>query len=155
MVNARTKIFIIAALVFALIASVAAEQKSKPVQDETPPVLKEVIGLSGTCWEDHVKQKGTYTGSVVRWLTVQTGKIQTYGFVSLSFSAARAIDEASHPTVYHMPDMISFEQIELDTDQPNWVVHGVSDRGENEQGFDSTCELTVVKRGTELPNPVP
>lgn len=54
--------------------------------------------------------------------------ILTYGFVSLMFSATRAIDEASHPAVYHMPDVISFDHVELDTDQSNWLLHGVSNR---------------------------
>lgn len=32
-------------------------------------------------------------------------------------------------------------------------MHGVSDRGENEQGFDATCQFDVTKRGKELNDP--
>jgi hypothetical protein len=130
--------------------------------DEKPKnhhVLQEVIDVQGTCWENHVGQRDSYAGHIVRWQTVETGKILTYGFVSMAFSAQRSIDEATHPTVYHMPSMVSFTDIDVDTNQPNWVLHGVSDRGEdsegNSQGYDSTCELDVVKRGKELPSDMP
>ena len=36
--------------------------------------------------------------------------------------------------------------------QPKWVLDGVSDCGENSQGYGSTCELEVVKRVKELPD---
>src|SRR5690242_2604530 len=32
-------------------------------------------------------------------------------------------------------------------------MHGVSDRCENEQGFDATCQFDVTKRGKELNDP--
>ena len=118
-------------------------------------VLKEVIDVQGTRWEDHVGQRDTFSGRIVGWQTVQNGVISTYGSVSTPFSAQRAIDEATHPTVYHTPSTISFTEITVDTDQPAWVLHGVSDRGEdsegNLQGYDSTCQLTVINRGKELP----
>jgi hypothetical protein len=123
--------------------------------DEDKPkyhyVLNEVIDVQGACWENHVGQRYNYAGQIVRWKTVETGTISTYGFVSTPFSAERAIDEATHPTVYHTPSMVSFTEIGIDTNQPKWVLGGVSDRGENSQGYDSTCELEVVKRGKELP----
>ena len=118
-------------------------------------VLKEVIDVKGTCWEDRVGQRDTFSGRIVRWQTVENGVISTYGSVSTPFFAQRAIDEATHPTVYHTPSLISFTEISVDTDQPAWVLHGVSDRGEdsegNLQGYDSTCQLTVINRGNELP----
>jgi hypothetical protein len=64
------------------------------------------------------------------------------------------LDEVNHPTVYHTPRQLSFLEIDIDTDQPKWTLHGVSDRGEIPenaiQGYNSTCELEVVKRGTEI-----
>jgi hypothetical protein len=125
---------------------VAGCDDGKPKEQQT---LKEVIDVQGTCWEVHVGQRDSYAGQIVRWQV--DGKILTYGFVSIPFSAERAIDEATHPTVYHTPPMVSFEEIEMDTDQPRWVLKGVSDRGENSQGYDAMCELEVVKRGTKLP----
>ena len=50
--------------------------------------------------------------------------------------------------------MIEFKTIEIDTSQPRWLLTGgVSDRGESAQGYDSTCEIEVAKRGKELADP--
>jgi len=59
--------------------------------------------------------------------------------------------------MYHTPSVVSFleMEIDIDTNQPNWILHGVSDRGENSQRYDSTCEVEVVKRGTEFHDPFP
>lgn len=51
--------------------------------------------------------------------------------------------------------MIEFPELDIDTDQPKWVIHGVSDRGKNAQGYDSTCNVDVVKRGMEVPSAPP
>jgi hypothetical protein len=63
-----------------------------------------------------------------------------------------------HPHVYHTPEIISLLEIDIATDQPKWVLHGVSDRekddGEDTSssdiGYNSTCDLEVVKRGMEI-----
>jgi hypothetical protein len=68
----------------------------------------------------------------------------------IPFSVERTLDEVTHPTSYHPPSTISFMEADIDTNQSNWVIHGVSDRGENSQGYDSTCEVDVVKRGMEI-----
>jgi hypothetical protein len=112
--------------------------------------LKEVIDLQGECWEDHVGQHDKYAGQIVRYQSVETGKISTYGFLFRPWSAEQAIYETTHPTVYHTAAIMEFPEIDIDTDQPKWVIHGVSDRGENAQGYDSTCNVEVVKRGMEL-----
>jgi hypothetical protein len=44
-------------------------------------------------------------------------------------------------------------KIEIDTSQPRWVLHGVSDRADDTDGYDSTCQLEVVKRGMEIRDP--
>jgi hypothetical protein len=111
-------------------------------------VLNEVIDVEGKCWENHVGQKDTYSGQIVRWQTVKTGKTLTYGFLSLPFSAERILSEAKEPTTYHVPSIMEFDLIDIDTNLPHWVIHGVSSRGENTQGYDSTCEVDVKKRGT-------
>jgi hypothetical protein len=120
--------------------------------DEKPEyTLKEVIDVQGTCAEDHVGQEDHYAGQIVRWQSVKNGAVSTYGFLSKPLLPKDVIDEATHPTVYHTPLTMSFMKIEIDTSQPAWVLHGVSDRGEeSEQGYDSTCELEVVKRGMEI-----
>jgi hypothetical protein len=119
--------------------------------------LKEVIEVQGVCWEDHVGKRDTYGGQIVRWQIVETGKILTYGslFPPLSDQPARSLDEVTHPTSYHTPFGVSFVGLDVDTDQPICVIHGVSDRGEDSQGYDSTCNLEVVKRGTKLPDLFP
>jgi hypothetical protein len=121
-------------------------------------VLKEVIDVQGTCSEDHVRQRDNYAGQIVRWQAIDTGKISTYGFLSKSGDVTQhVLDEVTHPTVYHTPERISFLEIDIDTDQPKWVLHGVSDREEDSseptRGYNSTCDLEVVKRGMEIRNP--
>jgi hypothetical protein len=74
----------------------------------------------------------------------------TYGSVNTGFSAQRIINEVSHPTTYYPPFMITFDEIDIDATQPKWEIQGVSDRGENSQGYGATCQLAVVKRGREI-----
>lgn len=116
--------------------------------------LKEVIDLEGTCSEDHATASAKYEGQVVRWQTDETGELSTYGSVTRAGDIVqRVVDEATHPTAYHPPFMISFDHITIDTSAAAWSLHGVSDsKGDIARGFDSTCELKVVKRGTELRN---
>jgi hypothetical protein len=114
-------------------------------------VLREVIELQGTCWENHAGQRDSYAGQVVRWQRVGDGTDYTYGVVYTEFSVQRTLNEVTHRTEYHMPSMVSFTQIDIDTSQPKWVLHGISAGGENSQGYDTTCEVDVVKRGMELP----
>ncbi len=115
--------------------------------------LLEVINVKGACYEDHVRQPADYAGQIVRWQTDETKIISTYGFVSQSWTAAQAMDEAVHPSVYHTPIIVQLMEIDIDTNAPQWTIHGVSDRGENEHGYNSTCELDVTKRGKELNDP--
>jgi hypothetical protein len=117
--------------------------------------LLEVIDVQGTCFEDHVQKQDQYSGQIVRWQSKETGKIMTYGTVTKPLKAEAIIEEAKHPTAYYTPYSLSFDQIGIDTSQPKWVLHGVSDRGEAESsyGYDSTCELAVMKRGMEIHKP--
>lgn len=114
--------------------------------------LLEVIDVQGTCAEDHVSKVDQYAGQIVRWQSIETGAVSTYGFLSKPFSPEAVLDEAEHPTVYHTPGSISFLDIDVDTSQPKWVLHGVSDRGEEaaSYGYNSTCNVEVVKRGMEI-----
>ena len=106
--------------------------------DEEKPkfTLKEVIDVQGVCSEDHVGRQEHYAGQIVRWQSVETGAISTYGFLSKPFSADAALEEATQATAYHTPTMISLLKIDIDTSQPKWVLHGVSDRGETDDGYD-------------------
>jgi hypothetical protein len=121
-----------------------------------PYVLKEVIDVQGMCSEDHVGQRDNYAGQIVRWESVDTGKIFTYGFLAKTGDLAQHIlEEVTHSTVYHTPESLSFLEIDIDTSQPKWVLHGVSDRGENSSegrtsGYNSTCDLEVVRRGMDI-----
>jgi hypothetical protein len=135
-----------------LAISIAACDNDRP---KNHFALLEVIDLVGTCRENHLAQSDSYSGRVVRWKTLETGEVATYGFVSRKFSAQRTIEEASHPTVYHSPDIISFTNINIDTTRSEWTLQGVSERGEdsegNSQGYNSVCQLEVTHRGKELP----
>lgn len=124
-------------------------------KSESNYLLKEVIDVQGTCSEDHVGQRDNYAGQIVRWQALDTGKISTYGFVFRTGDLNQhVIDEVTHPTVYHTPERLSFLEIDIDTDLPKWVLHGVSDRekdpSEPISGYNSTCDLEVVKRGMEI-----
>jgi hypothetical protein len=118
--------------------------------DKPKSALLEVIDVQGVCWEDHVGKRDNYAGQIVRWQKLDTKQITAYGFVNNGFSVERSLDEAKHPTTYHTPFMIELTNIDVDTDQPKWEVHGVSDHGANQQGYDSTCQLDVVKRGDKV-----
>jgi hypothetical protein len=88
-----------------------------------------------------------------------TVKISTYGFLYKKGNLAdHILDEVNHPFVYHTPQQLSFLEIDIDTGQPKWTLHGVSDRGESPddpiQGYNSTCDLEVVKRGMEIQPPM-
>ena len=105
-------------------------------EDEQPKfTLKEVIEVQGTCAEDRVGRQDHYAGQVVRWQSVQNGTISTYGFISKPFSTEAILEEAKHPTAYTTPSMISFMAIDIDTSEPMWLLHGVSDRGEDQTGY--------------------
>jgi hypothetical protein len=140
-------------LVVLLVAIAACDDEQKP----KPYVLKEVIDVQGTCSEDHVGEHDSYAGQIVRWQTVATGEVLAYGFVTKKGDMAEHImDEVSHPTVYHTPQQIKFSDIDIDTTQPTWVLHGISDRGppeEETKGYNSTCDLEVIKRGMEIRPP--
>lgn len=143
-------------MLVALSVAVTACDEKKP---DSRYVLKEVIDVQGTCSEDHVRLRDNYAGQIVRWQAVDTGKVSTYGFLfKKEGDLAQILDEVTHPTVYHTPESLSFLEINIDTDQPKWVLHGVSDRGGESSdspisGYDSTCELEVVKRGMEIRMP--
>jgi hypothetical protein len=136
------------------VLSLAACGKTEPKN-----VLKEAIDVQGTCSEDHVGQRDEYAGQIVRWQIADTGKIVTYGFLFKKGKLTDQIrDEVDHPYVYHTPRQISFLEINIDTGQPRWTLRGVSDRGESSedaiQGYNSTCDLDVVKRGMEIRLPM-
>ena len=70
------------------------------------------------------------------------------------------MDEAKHPTQYQPPFIVEFMDIQIDTATDHWVLHGVSDSKNSDEdndldGYDTTCELDVVSRGTELPSSLP
>jgi hypothetical protein len=103
-------------LLFVVLAATAGCDDGKP---KTHNVLKEAIDIKGTCSEDHVGQRDSYSGQVVRWQTQETGKISAYGFVWNG--TKNILDEVQHPTKYHPPWQIEFSQIDIDTDQQHWV----------------------------------
>jgi hypothetical protein len=74
------------------------------------------------------------------------------------------VDEVKHPTVYHTPEQVKFSDIDIDTSQTTWVLHGISQAlhriaddsdssDELTNDYDSTCNLEVTKRGMEIRPP--
>ena len=115
--------------------------------------LLEVIDVKGTCYEDHVRQSDNYAGQIVRWQDDETKQVSTYGSVTNTADLVqRTFDQVKHPTVYYTPFIVEFLDIRIDTSQPRWTLHGVSgsNRENDGQGYDSTCELSVIRRGKEL-----
>jgi hypothetical protein len=134
----------------AILSLVACNNRPEPQPHYT---LLEVIDVKGSCYEDHVRKPDSYAGQIVRWRNDQVKQVLTYGSVTNTGNlVARVSDEVRHPTVYHTPFMVRFSDIRIDTSQPRWTLHGVSesDSEDENKGYDSTCEMTVVKRGTEL-----
>jgi hypothetical protein len=145
MVNKRLVLFFTLSIAVAL---AACSEKKK----ESNYILKEVVDVKGTCFEDHVHQPDMYVGQIVRWQDKRTGEIDTYGSVTNAGDIVqRTLDEAKNPHRYHPPFLISLDKITTDTSQEKWAVHGVSERADNSQGYNSTCYLEVTKRGTKLP----
>jgi hypothetical protein len=142
----RARALIFAALPFVLMGCGEEQPKNSFV-------LKEAIQVKGTCSEDHADKSDSYAGQIVRWQTVETGEVLTYGFVIRVGGPQRILDEATHPNVYHTPSTISFTQIDIDTNQPKWALHGVSVRGDDgskSNGYNSTCEVEVLDRGSKV-----
>ena len=130
---------------------VACSNKPAPKHHST---LLEVIDVKGICYEDHVRKPDGYAGQIVRWQDDETKQVSIYGFVKNTGNLVdRVLDETHHPTAYHTPFIVPFSDIQTDTNQSKLMLHGVSDsnHGEgDEQGYDSTCEVVVTKRGREL-----
>jgi len=145
--SAIAGVVVIALLVATWIVSTSI---TKNENQKPKSVLLEVINVPGVCWEDHVGKRENYAGQFVRWQNINTKDITTHGFVNNGFSTERLMDEVQHPTAHHPPFMIEFMHIDIDTDQTKWQVHGISDHGENKQGYDSTCQFDVVKRGDTI-----
>jgi hypothetical protein len=138
-----------AALIFAALALTACSNEEK----ESPRVLiKEAFHVMGTCSEDHVSRRDDYAGLIVRSQSVSTGGAATYGFVQRMRPRQYLMEEMiMQPNAYHPPTAISFVLIDVDTSQRTWVLHGISERGEDgSQGYNSTCNVEVVERSNKV-----
>jgi hypothetical protein len=115
----------------------------------------EVIQVKGACHEDHTQQTDVYEGEITRSRNDETREVLTSGSVTSTRDISeRVLEEVDHPTKYQPPFIVEFMDTQVDTNQPKLILHGVSvsDRGDDEQGYDTTCELTVVKRDKKLPS---
>ncbi len=124
-------------------------------ETQRPPTntVLEVLELKGACKEDHVSQWTSYDGDIVRSRSNETGKVATYGFVRISEGIPTLFRaELKHWTTYYPPEIISFEKLATNTTLRHFTIHGVSMRlnEEHDHGYDSTCEMDVVKRGKTL-----
>lgn len=135
------------------LALMACGDKTKPQHHST---LLEVIDVNGPVVKITRGCQTDMPEEIVRWRDDETMEIATYGSVTNTGDLIqRTLDKAKHPTAYQTLFVIDFLDIQIDTNQAKWTLHGVSDsiRGEGpdiESGYDSTCKLVVTKRGKEL-----
>jgi hypothetical protein len=117
--------------------------------------LKEVIDVQGSCSANQLGSIGSdgaidnYAGKIYRWQTGQTRKIVVYGVL---FKTNDSVERSGDtPAVVQK---VSFAKIDIDTAQPRWTLHGVSDISDNSQeppkGQDIVCEVAVTNRRTEF-----
>jgi hypothetical protein len=94
-----------------------------------PPASLKFSGFSALLHEKDVHRPDDYTGQIVRWQIDETKKISTSGSVTNvnAFRRDRMRDEVTHPSVYRTPSYIQFTDIRIDTNQPQWTLHGVSE----------------------------
>jgi hypothetical protein len=144
----KPPIFLLGLLIAAVSPVISESDESKP---KSKYIFIELIDVKGMCWEDHVGKRDSYGGHIVRWQEAKFGRGFTYGSVSIPFDPQRSIDEATHPTTFHSPFMIEFADIRVDTSQPKWTLSAVSSHTDGGPQYDSTCEVEVLKRGTERP----
>jgi len=132
-------------------------ESKEPKKDEFK--LVEWLKIGGTCYEDHVRQSFKYEGSLVHWLNLTKKEDDVYGSVH-NFEIAKAenvAERVKHPYKYSPPFIIVFRDISLaQVDGKTMTLKGISEHlSENEQGdgprYESTCEVTVLKRRDSIP----
>jgi hypothetical protein len=142
----------------ALLLMAACDEKKEAKDDSK---LLEVIELHGTCKEDHATVAGDYDATVMRYETQEEGqapRILTYGFAQSTRDFVKDTMEelkngGQNAGKYYPPFSIDLFNITLDTSQSHWVLHGMSSADEGQTAYAATCDLTVVKRGMEIPKP--
>lgn len=116
--------------------------------------MLEIVDVRGICYEDHARRPDSYAGQIIRWQVDETKDVSTFGFVTKRSPDLVPLNQPQD--AYHAPPVVDFRDIQIDTKLPKWTLHGVSSSEEDEDegmdthshgfGYDSTCELEVVKR---------
>lgn len=119
----------------------------------------EWLKISGTCYEDHVRQTSKYEGSLVHWFNVTRKQDDVYGSVHNPESATveNVVKRVENPYKYSPPFTIAFwEILPAQVEGKTMTLKGVSSQlGDHAQGggqeYEATCELTVLERRDHLP----
>lgn len=113
----------------------------------------ERVEVEGVCYEDHVKEKGSYSGNFVHWYNNTKGTHSRYGSIFLKdrMSAEMMQENIMNPHKYFLPNIISFDSIPQSVfSQAKMDIKGLSDSGGKK--YEATCELAVTKRLDHIPH---
>jgi hypothetical protein len=118
----------------------------------------EYVEIEGSCFEDHVRQPGKYTGSIVHWRNVTKNTEMRYGSVHRwAEEVAETSEQIENPHKYFLPFSIQFDDVApQDLRNPTFTAKGVAKHitgrdGDAAPQYEATCLLAVVKRSATLP----
>lgn len=119
----------------------------------------EWLKISGTCYEDHVRQPSQYEGSLVHWFNVTKQQDDVYGSVHSpeSTTVQNMVNRLENPYKYSPPFAIEFWQVPpVLLEEKIMMLKGVSRQlgaheHEDSAKYESTCEVTVLERRDHLP----
>lgn len=142
-------------LITALVLTACTEDKP---EDEYEFI--EYLKVEGTCYENHVKESGSYTGSLYHWHNITKDKHSRHGFVldNASFDPETSFERVKNPYKYSVPFIVRFQGISQDKySQSAMTLEGISKHTstvESKDGrqYETTCMLSVTERLDNLPS---
>lgn len=146
---------ILVGFVTLLILSACSEEKPKDEYE-----FMEYLKVEGTCYENHVKESGHYSGSLVHWYNKTKAQHFRYGAVhhTVPLVPEKMIEEIKNPYKYYLPFSVSFQNIpQSQYSQSEMKLDGISEhtpKGESEEGkkYEAACMLSVTERLDYLPS---
>lgn len=114
----------------------------------------EYIAVTGSCYEDHVKQRADYEGSLVHWRDLDEGRDSRYG--SVHEVSGPPFERFEKPHKYYPPFTVSFSDLtKEEVSGPVLTLKGISTHLQGGSEYDSTCQLKVTERLDHLPSKQP
>ncbi|MCT0204929.1 hypothetical protein KQ302_07435 [Synechococcus sp. CS-602] len=144
-----------ASLFCKLVLQACSEEKPK---DEYKFI--EYLKVEGTCYENHVREAGGYSGDLVHWYNETKDQHSRYGSVHLSdfLVPEKMVEKIKNPYKYYLPFTVSFGGIsQVKYSQSEMRLEGISEhtsKGESKEGMkcEATCTLSVTERLDYLPS---